>query len=577
MNKHAIYHITDVPYVYGKDTEILVIRIRTASKDIKSCKIHYKDRYDWENDFIVKEMKESIETDLFDFYEIEINVEEKRYRYFFELEDNQGNVFYVNERGIVKNKPLEPNAYQYPYLCLGDVYNEVNWAQEGIVYQIFPDRFYNGDISNDPKGAESWGGKVTPSNMFGGDLQGIIDKAQYLKELGITMIYLTPIFLSTSNHKYNTKDYYEIDPFFGDVKKAKEMVLACHNAGIRVIFDGVFNHSGHDFFAFQDVIEKGEESKYKDWYFIQDYPVNLDKANYITFANDVYTMPKLNTKNPEVQKYLLDVAEFWIKEVGIDGWRLDVCDEVDHSFWRAFRNRVKSVKEDSFIIGEIMHEAASFLRGEQLDSIMNYPFREMCLDFFARRSISAGELNNILEINRSLYTHSINRQVLNLIDSHDTPRFLTECGGNINRMKLAIVLQYTYIGIPYIYYGDEVGMEGSKDPDCRRCMIWKEEDQNKELLNMYKKLNSLRKEYKALTYAPYKNLFKEDNILAFVRESDDEKIFIAINNNDKSTKLKVDFNEAFDIYNNININIEEGFLHLEPMSFKILMCHNDSV
>lgn len=144
-------------------------------------------------------------------------------------------------------------------------------------------------------------------------------------------------------------------------------------------------------------------------------------------------------------------------------------------------------------------------------------------------------------------------------------------------MKLAIVLQYTYIGIPYIYYGDEVGMEGSKDPDCRRCMIWEEEDQNKELLNMYKKLNSLRKEYKALTYAPYKNFFKEDNILAFVRESDDEKIFIAINNNDKSTKLKVDFNEAFDIYNNININIEEGFLHLEPMSFKILMCHNDSV
>ncbi|WP_040210510.1 glycoside hydrolase family 13 protein [Clostridium polynesiense] len=570
MNKHAIHHITDVPYVYGKNTEILIVKLRAASKEIKNCRIYYKDRYDFNGEFKVNEMYKVLETELFDFYEAEIFIEEKRYRYFFEVEDFNGEVIYYNERGVIEKKPSEDNAFIYPYLAIGDLYEEVKWAQEGIVYQIFPDRFNNGDTSNDPEGVKPWGDKVTIDNMFGGDLQGIIDKLDYFKDLGVTMIYMTPIFLSQSNHKYNTRDYYKIDPCFGDAGKARELVNKCHAAGIKVIFDAVFNHSGHDFFAFKDVMEKGQKSKYKSWYFINDYPINTENPNYITFSNYESTMPKLNTSNPEVKNYLLEVGEFWIKEAQIDGWRLDVSDEIDHSFWRAFRERIKKANEEAFIIGEIMHEGASFLRGDQMDSIMNYPFRQMCLDFFARRCISASELNHILETNRSLYTHSINKQMLNLIDSHDTPRFLTECEGDVKRMKLAVALQYTYIGIPYIYYGDEIGMEGGADPDSRRCMVWEDENQNKELFNFYKKLNYIRKNNKALVHGNYKNMFKKDNILAFKRETKLENLYIAINNNYEEKNLKVDFSEGFDLYEEKEIEIKNNEIKLEPMSFRII-------
>ena len=218
--------------------------------------------------------------------------------------------------------------------------------------------------------------------------------------MGIDLIYLTPIFKSTSNHKYNTADYYDIDPHFGTVELVKELVDKCHERGIRIVFDAVFNHSGSDFFAFEDLLKNQENSKYKDWFFPDEYPVSLDKINYYTFANNVKHMPKLNTSNPEVKDYLLKVGEYWVKEIGIDGWRLDVCDEVDHEFWRAFRKRIKEVNKDAVIVGEIQHEAVSFLNGDELDSIMNYPFKGALVDFFARRSINEKEFDNIITMNR---------------------------------------------------------------------------------------------------------------------------------------------------------------------------------
>jgi len=571
MNKHAIYHITETPYAYGKDLNTLVLRIRTARGDIKKCNLYYKDRYNFQDGYSVKEMEITAQADFFDYFETEVSVTRNRYKYYFELIDSNNNVIYLDERGFRENEPTikEFTAFQFAYLAQGDLYEESTWMQEAVVYQIFLDRFYNGDKSNDPENTAKWGSKVETESMFGGDLQGIIDKLDYLEELGVDLVYLTPIFKSTSNHKYNTSDYYAIDPQFGTLDTAKELIKKCHEKGMKIVFDAVFNHSGSDFFAFEDLIEKQEASKYKDWYFVDSYPVSADKVSYYTFADDVSAMPKLNTNNKEVREYLLRVGEYWVKEMGIDGWRLDVCDEVDHDFWRAFSKRVKAANKDAVIIGEIQHEANSFLKGDQLDSIMNYPFKSALVDFFANRSIAVEKFDDILSANRTLYMNSITRQLWNLIGSHDTKRFLTECDNNLDRMKLAIAFEFCYVGVPYIYYGDEIGIDGGNDPQCRKCMVWEEEKQNTELYNLYKTMISLRKHNKALIYGGYKKLYCEDNIMVFERSHEGETLLIAINNSDEEYNVNISLdNTAVDMLTTEETPLNNGLI-LEPMEFRI--------
>lgn len=571
MNKHAIYHILDTPYAYGKDINTLSVTLRAAKDDIRICNIHYKTRYDWENEFCVKEMRIKDTNNLFDYFSVDISIERNRYRYFFELIDYDGNKFFLDERGL-RDKEIvrkEATAFQYPYIAKPDLYNEEKWLQEAVVYQIFVDRFCNGDKSNDPKDVIEWGGIVSEASMFGGDIQGIIDKLDYLEDLGVNLLYLTPIFKSSSNHKYNTTDYYEIDRQFGSMEKVKELVSKCHEKNIRIVFDAVFNHSGSDFFAFQDILMKQEKSKYKDWYFIDSFPVNLEEVNYYTFANDVATMPKFNTDNNEVRKYLLDVAKYWIDVVGIDGWRLDVCDEVDHSFWREFKKVVKKHKKEAIIIGEIMHEASSFLKGDQLDGIMNYPFKGAIVDFFGNRSIDVKSFSEILAVNRNIYMESITKQMWNLVGSHDTQRFLTECGEKLERMKLAIAFQFTYIGVPYIYYGDEVGLNGGEEPQSRKCMIWDEKKQNKELIECYKKFIYIRRNNLTLVYGSYSTIYCEANVLAFEREFNDEKIVVIINNNYKQKEIQLSINaKVQNLFTSEVLSVKDN-INLDSMEFKI--------
>lgn len=572
MNKHAIYHILDTPYSYAKNLNTLSVILRVAKDDISTCKVHYKTRYDWENPFCVKEMEIVDTNELFDYFKADISVERNRYRYFFEIIDKKGEKEFLDERGFKKELEERPEAaaFQFPYIAEADTYEEVKWLQESVVYQIFVERFCNGDENNDPDNCLKWGSEVSVTSKFGGDIQGIIDKLYYIKDLGVNLIYLTPIFKSSSNHKYNTSDYYKIDSQFGTVEKVKELVNKCHELNIKIVLDAVFNHSGADFFAFQDVLKNQQKSKYVDWYFIDNFPVEYEKCNYYTFADNVETMPKFNTNNNEVKEYLLKVAEYWINEIGIDGWRLDVCDEVDHSFWREFKKRVKKEKKDAIIVGEIMHEATSFLKGDQLDGIMNYPFKGAMVDFFGKRSITAEEFDNILAKNRVIYMDSINKQLWNLIGSHDTQRFLTECSNHIERMKLAIVFQFTYIGVPYIYYGDEVGLDGGEEPQSRKCMIWEEEKQNSDLLNLYKILINIRKENDVLSYGSYKTIYSHRNVIAFEREYNREKIIVIINNNYEEKNIKINLN----IKVNDIINLKEEYirsdLKLNPMEFKIL-------
>lgn len=583
MNKFGILHLLDIPYAYAEDSNTLTIRIRTCKNDIKNCKIYYKDRYDYHLPYKSKDMYIVSETDLFTYYETSISVKWNRYRYFFELTDFNNFTTLFNERGFIDEKydntnqqsktsnTLLINAFQFPYIAREDVYNESKWLQESIIYQIFPDRFCNGNSVINPKNTKPWGYPyVDYHSKFGGDIQGIIDKLDYLEDLGINVIYLTPIFKSSSNHKYNTEDYYTIDPEFGSNKLVKELIDKCHKKNIKIIFDAVFNHSGDDFFAFKDVLINQKNSKYSDWYIINNFPVSTEKINYYTFGNAHKNMPKLNTSNPEVTKYLLDVAKFWIKEYKIDGWRLDVCDEVSHTFWKKFRDTIKSVNKDAIIIGEIMHEANNFLKGDQLDSIMNYPIKFACVDFFAKKNITAREFLNILGQNRMLYMNSINKQLLNLIGSHDTARFLTECHDNIEKMKLAICFQFTYVGVPYIYYGDEIGLCGGEDPQNRKCMIWNEKFQNHDLLNFYKKMITIRKKHPTFVHGDFKEISGENNILSYSREYNNEKYIIIINNNDHSEYI--DLNANYTCTNLITNKIEtlNSNTLLKSMEFKIL-------
>ena len=572
MNKHAVYHIPDVPYAYALNKDNLRLLLRVAKNDIKECNLYYRCRYDFRIPYKAVKMNLFEENNLFEIYSTDISVFRNRYRYYFEITDNNGQIYYYDERGskLKIDEKYDPISFQYAYIGEADIYDESKWLQESIVYQIFPDRFCNGDKSINPKAVKQWGGDVDFKIVFGGDLRGIINKIDYLRELGITLLYLTPIFKSPSNHKYNIDDYYMVDESFGDIETLKELVKTCHENNIKVILDGVFNHTGENFFAFKDILEKQEKSEYVSWYHIDEFPVSIKDMNYYTFANKISYMPKLNTANKEVKKYFIDLAKYWIKETDIDGWRFDVCDEVDHQFWREMRIGIKDVKSSAVLVGEIMHESVSYLRGEQLDSIMNYPFKHAMVDFFAKRKIYANELNNILSINRYIYMESVSKQLWNLMGSHDTHRFLTECNNNIDRMILASVFQFTYLGLPYIYYGDEVGVNGGQDPQCRKCMIWDDSNQNIDILNHYKNLARIRRENKALIHGNYRDIGSKDKILVFERNLDCEKIIVIINNdeNTKNIPLNVD-NTIYDLYNRSMIKVNKC-IELEPMSFKIL-------
>lgn len=572
MNEYALYHISDTPYAYAEDENTLTVRLRTCKNDLKSCVIIYKDRFEWDLPFDSKPMHVEETTELFDYYITTLQIESNRYLYYFRLEDNSGKIYYYYERGLTEKDPKEFGDFQFPYIAKADVYHGVDWEQEGIVYQIFPDRFCNGDKSNDPEGSLEWGKPVTPTSMFGGDLAGITKNVPYLAELGITLVYLNPIFLSSSNHKYNTDDYYQIDPHFGTLDDLKELVRECHKNNIRIILDAVFNHCGDGLFAFQDVVKKGEKSKFKDWFFIDNFPVNTTNANYYTFGLKRLcpTMPKFNTANEEVSNFLLDVTEYWMKEVDIDGWRLDVSDEVDHVFWRKFRKLVKSLNPNAIIAGEIQHEASPFLRGDQMDTIMNYPFKEAAIAFFANREINPLKFETELTEARMHYMNSINRSMFNLLDCHDTKRFLTLCDEDKGKFECATVFQFTYIGVPYIYYGDEVGMTGGYDPLCRACMIWDKDKQDTSLLNLFKKLCKIRKQYTCLVYGNYRSLSTE-KVLAYCRSYKDDSIYVVINNNKESNKFSsTELSGHFiDLLTDREIEIN-GTLTLKADEYKIL-------
>lgn len=500
MNEQAIYHKPETEYGYAKDGKTFSLRIRVAGEDRPQITVVYGGKYDFWKTQYRKEMCLAYHDRLYNYYTAELRPKDIRLVYVFELRQGK-RVQYYCEDGLCENYDFRLNyynAFQIAYINDGDLHKPVNWMASACFYQIFIDRFFQGNKDKDCSYIDlAWGEIPNPKSFAGGDLQGIRKKLPYLRELGINALYLTPIFQSVSNHKYDIQDYFNVDPMFGTNEDFAALVDTAHAMHMRIVIDAVFNHVSDRCYRFRDVLQKGKASAYFDWFIIHGDTVDQKCVNYECFSSCHY-MPKWNTSNPEVQDFLIGIAVHWIQKYKIDGWRLDVSDEVSHHFWRRFRDAVKAANPECVIIGENWHNANAYLHGDQYDSIMNYAFTKACLDFFAFDALDArgfaDKLNELLMRN----TDIVNTMMLNLLDSHDTHRFFTLVGEDRTKLESALAVLYLFVGAPCIYYGTEVNLPGGYDPDCRRTMDWEKADRREGTWKVIQKLAQLKREEPSL-------------------------------------------------------------------------------
>lgn len=515
MEFNGVYHRANDNYCYALDENRLIINIMTGY-DVKEVNIYQGDPFksgilgggeSWDGDKVNIAFKKRLKNQIW--WTTTVEPEYKRLKYYFELITDTEKWYYF-EDGFLSEEQMHlegrsRQCFVMPWMNSSDIAVTPAWVNDTVWYQIYPERFCNGDESLNPENTLPWReeGKVNNSEFFGGDIPGIIKKLDYLQELGITGIYLTPINESPSSHKYDTTDYLKIDPHFGTEKDFKELVEKAHEKGIRIMVDCVFNHSGRNFAPWQDVVEKGPESEYYDWFIINEWPFNhkggaAKKKQYYTFAffDD---MPKLNTNNEVVRRYFIDVCRKWVKDYGIDGLRFDVANEVSHTFLKELHSEMKAINPDIYLLGEIWHNAMGWLRGDEFDAVMNYPLGQSIKDFWIDKSLTGEDFEYTVNRCYTGYMQQTNDVLFNLLDSHDTKRLRSEVH-SLDEFYQQLAVLFAMPGSPCIYYGTEIAMEGGHDPDCRRCMPWKkiEAGEFDDRINVIKQLIALRKNEKLL-------------------------------------------------------------------------------
>lgn len=505
ITKDSLLHIPKSNMAYGYDASTLHIRLRTKKDDATKVTLRIGDPYIWSkggadggnlsassaSGWIGStniEMTKEASTLYHDYWSAFYVPDKKRSRYAFIVEDHEEKLLYGERKIVTMTKDNffalneMSNFFCFPYLNNKDVHKIPSWVKDVVWYQIFPDRFSNGNPDISPKNVEPWGSKPTNHNYMGGDLQGIIDHLDDLKDLGISGIYLCPIFEANTNHRYDTIDYLKIDPSLGDEETFERLVKEAHKRDIKIMLDAVFNHMGHLSPMWQDVVKHNENSRYKNWFHIHKFPV-YDKPfeyldgnhlNYETFGRSK-AMPKVNTENPEVINYFLEVGQYWVRRFNIDAWRIDVANEVDHAFWREFRAAVHEVNPEVFLLGEIWHDAQPWLQGDQFDVAMNYPLTEAIIQYFCTQDINKDDFMARVDHVKISYSLQVSENNFNLLDSHDTSRLLTIANGSKEKIKLAYLFMLTQSGSPCIYYGSEIPMAGEKGfnlEDHRSCMTF---------------------------------------------------------------------------------------------------------
>ena len=455
-----------------------------------------------------------------------------------------------------------------------------DWVRDAVFYQIFPDRFARGRNSfNQNMKFESWDSPPNAYGFKGGDLYGVIDHLDYLQDLGINAIYFNPITASASNHRYHTYDYFHIDPLLGGDEAFRALLDAAHKIGIRIVMDGVFNHASRGFWQFHHVLENGSGSPFVDWFYFDPdrlnrlknwgaYPgekeqraLNSGIGSFKAIGYDAWwnlpALPKFNTNYPAVREFLFRAAEHWIN-FGADGWRLDVAAEIDDdSFWQEFRRRVKAANPEAYIVAEIWQEARRWLQGDQFDATMNYLVSAALMGLLLKdripayayqiggmqkvlRPYTAAEFGDRIEYLLGLYQPEINYVQLNLLDSHDTARFLTVAGGDEAALRLAYFFLFTYVGAPCIYYGDEIGIDGGPDPECRKSFNWDEKTWNHGLRSYLKELAQLRKAEVALRRGTYQRVYSDADVLVYLRKHEKDTLLVVMNTSDNEQHPVID-------------------------------------
>jgi cyclomaltodextrinase / maltogenic alpha-amylase / neopullulanase len=476
------------------------------------------------------------------------------------------------------------------------------WVHHAVFYEIFPDRFARSEHYSKPGPVEAWDSAPTMEGFKGGDLLGVIERLDYLQDLGITALYFTPIFQSSSNHGYNTHDYFSINPLFGSEEVFNRLIREAHQRGMNVVLDGVFNHASRGFFPFHHILENGAVSPYLDWFFIKEFPLQAYQPgdpNYEAWWN-LPSLPKFNFENPHVRRYLLDVGRYWL-ERGIDGWRLDAPDQINvHDFWAEFRSKCRATNPESYLVGEIAEDASDWLGGERFDGVMNYLFAYACWVFFSQQPFDptaaggwgvsanrvpahdAASLAGHLEFLTENYPWQAVLAQMNLLGSHDTVRVRSIFQDDQARQRLAVLLQFTFPGAPMILYGDEIGMPGGSDPDNRRAFPWDETGWDHDLRAFYQSCIRLRRAHPALCRGDFQILHAEGDVLAFLRKDEQESIVVIFNRGEQTFRAAIDLSAHLppnarlnDLLSPGEAALQEGMLRdyrVHPLSAAVMEC-----
>ncbi len=448
-----------------------------------------------------------------------------------------------------------------------------DWMRGAVIYQIFPDRFESGDPSLTQVDAQPWGAEPTSHEFMGGDLDGITQRLDYLVELGVDVIYLNPIFTAPSNHRYDTTDYETVDPMLGGNAALDRLVATAHERDIKILLDTSLNHMSPGFFAFQDIIANGPNSEYAGWFKVTEYPPKIRYRPDLVADSPLWAqrlpalaeatgleiepvvsgpivqptyeawygvpqMPRVDLQDPAARQYMIDVTTRWITEHDVDGWRMDVVRYMDHDFWVDLRQAVRAVRDDTYLLAEVMGDSRRWLRGDEFDSAMNYTFRDLCVDFFGRRAINAEEfVAGYLRL-LAMYSPAVTAVSHNLLGSHDTPRFLYLAEEDERRLLLASVFQMTTPGAPGLYYGDELPLTGRGDPQCRRAFDWDRVGNPHQVA--VQTVGQLRRRLTSLRVGEITMLPVVDQCISFVRNAGEEAVLVAINNGATTVDLGVE-------------------------------------
>lgn len=561
-----------------------------------------------DEDFRPVELRKYAETDRFVFWgvQVEFRANVAKFSFAATTEDNLN--LYLGTSGIANFiSPSEKWIYDS---SIYQRHSIPDWVYGSVMYQVFPERFANGRSEINPENTIEWGSVPTRLDFQGGDLYGVIDKLDHIESLGVNILYLNPIFLSGSTHKYDSWDHFKVDPTLGGDDGLRDLISNCHDRNIKVILDCSLNHVHPRHFAFQDIVKNGENSEYKNWFTIFDYPVRLihrphlyantykvgwdgNEEEYKRYLEKTFDetkvpvevrdddgpivepsykawwgvpdMPKVNFESKEARQWALDVTKHWIENFDIDGWRMDVAKELDFSFWKEFRDIAHKANKDTLLISEIFGDTSQWLQGDRFDGTMNYSFREAMTDYFATKRINNKEFADSLANLYSMYSFEALSSCQNLLSSHDVKRFLNRCGNEEDGILGAIFLQATFPGIAGIYYGDEIGLGGADDPFNREPFPWhSEESWNSTILDYTKKLMNIKKSSSIFKYGRFELLDDNEQFVAFRRILKDESMLCIINR----SKSNDDFNIISNahsvnvIHGDCAANLDQGMIRI---------------